>query len=104
MRLGVDPYPRQFERADTIDALVEAHSPKTGEQLDAEPVATRTAGRILAIRAFGKANFLVIPDGKAKIQVYVRQDPSGISRSTSCSTSGTSSASKGSCSARRPTS
>jgi lysyl-tRNA synthetase class 2 len=74
MRLGVDPYPRQFERTDTIDALVEAHSPKTGEQLDAEPVTTRTAGRILAIRAFGKANFLVISDGKAKIQVYVRQD------------------------------
>ena len=74
MRLGVDPYPRQFERTDTIDALVEAHSSKTGEQLDAEPVTTRTAGRILAIRAFGKANFLVISDGKAKIQVYVRQD------------------------------
>ena len=27
-----------------------------------------------AIRAFGKANFLVISDGRAKIQVYVRQD------------------------------
>jgi len=74
MRLGVDPYPRRFERTDTIDALVEAHSPKTGEQLDAEAITTRTAGRILAIRAFGKANFLVISDGKAKIQVYIRQD------------------------------
>jgi lysyl-tRNA synthetase class 2 len=34
----------------------------------------RTAGRILAIRSFGKANFLVLSDGKARLQVYIRQD------------------------------
>jgi lysyl-tRNA synthetase class 2 len=73
-RLGVDPYPRQFERSDTIEALVEAHSPKTGEQLQAEQPRTRTAGRILAIRSFGKANFLGLSDGRAKIQVYIRKD------------------------------
>src|SRR5207248_810107 len=30
--------------------------------------------RILAIRSFGKANFLVLSDGLAKVQVYIRQD------------------------------
>ena len=74
IRLGVDPYPRRFERTDTIDALVEAHSAKTGEALDAAAITTRTAGRILAIRAFGKANFVVISDGRSRIQVYLRQD------------------------------
>ena len=74
VRLGVDPYPRQFERSDTIDALVQAHGTTSGEALDAAPVTTRTAGRILAIRAFGKANFVVISDGHARIQVYIRQD------------------------------
>jgi lysyl-tRNA synthetase class 2 len=73
-RLGVDPYPRHFERTDGIDALVEAHSGKTGEALEAEQPRTRTAGRILAIRSFGKANFLVLSDGRAKIQVYIRKD------------------------------
>jgi lysyl-tRNA synthetase class 2 len=34
----------------------------------------RTAGRILAIRSFGKANFLVLSDGTARVQVYLRQD------------------------------
>ena len=29
---------------------------------------------MLAIRSFGKANFLVISDGAAKIQVYIRKD------------------------------
>src|SRR5687768_6654507 len=72
--LGVDPYPRQFERTDTINALVAAHGAKSGADLEGGNVVTRTAGRILAIRAFGKANFLVISDGQEKIQIYIRQD------------------------------
>src|SRR6187551_3265587 len=73
-QLGIDPYPRQFERTHTVEQLVEAHGAKTGEALEAEQPRTRTAGRILAIRSFGKANFLVISDGQAKIQVYIRKD------------------------------
>jgi lysyl-tRNA synthetase class 2 len=74
IRLGVDPYPHQFQRTDTISDLVAAHGSKSKEQLEAGGVETRTGGRILAIRSFGKANFLVISDGRDKIQVYVRQD------------------------------
>src|ERR671912_1707239 len=73
-RLGVDPYPRTFERTDSIDALVHAHGGKAGEELETAHIKTRTAGRILAIRAFGKANFLVLSDGRSKIQAYIRQD------------------------------
>ncbi len=74
MRLGVDPYPRAFERTDTIQALVSAHGARAGEELEQAAIHTRTAGRILAIRSFGKANFLVISDGHARIQAYIRQD------------------------------
>jgi lysyl-tRNA synthetase, class II len=73
-QLGLDPYPRQFERTHTVDELVEVHGAKAGEALEAEQPRARTAGRILAIRSFGKANFLVLSDGKAKIQVYIRKD------------------------------
>ena len=73
-QLGVDVYPHVFERTDTIAALVDAHGEKSGEALDGDRIQTRTAGRILAIRSFGKANFLVISDGRARIQVYVRKD------------------------------
>jgi lysyl-tRNA synthetase class 2 len=73
-RLGVTPYPHAFERTDTIAALVEAHGVKTGEELEATRVETTTSGRILAIRSFGKANFLVLSDGRSRIQVYVRKD------------------------------
>jgi lysyl-tRNA synthetase class 2 len=73
-KLGVDVYPRRFDAQDSIDALVAAHGGQTGEALEAAQVRTRTAGRILAIRSFGKANFLVLSDGKARLQVYIRAD------------------------------
>src|SRR5688500_16947055 len=73
-RLGVTPYPHVFERTDSIAALVDAHAPKTGDELEAARVETTTAGRILAIRSFGKASFLVLSDGRSRIQVYIRKD------------------------------
>src|SRR5687768_2141606 len=73
-RLGVTPYPHAFTRTDTIVELVQAHGQKTGEELDGSKIETTTAGRVLAIRSFGKANFLVISDGAQKIQVYIRKD------------------------------
>ncbi len=73
-RLGITPYPHAFDRTDTVQALVAAHGLKDHDTLEAERVQTRTAGRILAIRSFGKANFLVISDGAARIQVYLRKD------------------------------
>jgi lysyl-tRNA synthetase class 2 len=73
-KLGVDLYPREFARTDTVRRLVEAHGAKSRDELEATRIETRTSGRILAIRSFGKANFLVLSDGRARIQVYVRQD------------------------------
>ena len=73
-KLGVEAYPRHFDPAATIAAIVGEHGAKSGEELEGAQLTTRVAGRILAIRSFGKANFLVLSDGKAKVQVYVRQD------------------------------
>jgi lysyl-tRNA synthetase class 2 len=73
-KLGVEQYPHRFERTDTVSALAEAHSATAGEALEAAKIQTRTAGRVLAIRSFGKANFLAISDGKSQIQIYVRKD------------------------------
>jgi lysyl-tRNA synthetase class 2 len=72
--LGVEIYPRSFERRHTISALVDAYGQRTHDELEAEHVTTISSGRILTIRSFGKANFLVLSDGHARIQAYVRQD------------------------------
>jgi lysyl-tRNA synthetase class 2 len=73
-RLGVDTYPRRFERRDTATELVAAHGEAGHEALESARPETITSGRVLGIRSFGKANFLVISDGVSRIQVYVRQD------------------------------
>ena len=72
--LGVDVYPHRFDAAATIGAVVAAHDADPADALEATHVHTRVAGRILGIRKFGKANFLVLSDGAARLQVYVRQD------------------------------
>src|SRR4051812_35613121 len=73
-QLGIEIYPRRFERRHTISALVDAYGERSHDELEAERIETVTSGRILAIRAFGKANFLVLSDGRARVQVYIRQD------------------------------
>jgi len=72
--LGVDVYPRRFDAGSTISQVVATHGEATGAELDTQGVQVRVAGRILGLRTFGKANFLVLSDGKARVQAYVRQD------------------------------
>jgi lysyl-tRNA synthetase class 2 len=72
--LGVDPYPRRFEHGVPIGAIVAEHGARTAEELESPRITVRAAGRILAIRGFGKAGFLQLSDGMARVQVYVRQD------------------------------
>jgi lysyl-tRNA synthetase, class II len=73
-RLGVDVYPHVYERTHSVAGLVGTFGGRTHDELEAEHVHTTTAGRILGIRSFGKANFLVISDGQHTIQIYVRKD------------------------------
>jgi lysyl-tRNA synthetase class 2 len=73
-RLGVEIYPHAFERTHTISGLVTRYGQARREELEAERIDTISSGRILAIRSFGKANFLVLSDGLVRIQAYIRQD------------------------------
>src|SRR5262245_36712988 len=73
-QVGVDPYPQRMDGAAPITRLVAEYGSKTAQELEAPRITTRVAGRILAIRAFGKAGFLQLSDGRSRVQVYVRQD------------------------------
>jgi len=72
--LGVNSYPHRFDRTATITDLVRAHGDTAGPELEANRIDTTTSGRILGIRNFGKANFLVLSDGQSRIQVYIKKD------------------------------
>jgi lysyl-tRNA synthetase class 2 len=74
VKLGVDVYSRRFDRTHTISQLVANYGEHTHDELEAAKIQATTSGRILGIRSFGKASFLVLSDGLKTIQAYVRQD------------------------------
>jgi len=69
--LGVDPFPRKFERTHQSADLVADFERFEGHEV-------RVAGRIVgAIRHMGKAGFANILDGGGRIQIHFRRDSLG---------------------------
>jgi lysyl-tRNA synthetase class 2 len=75
--LGQPAYPTHFDFTHTIPAILAAYSEKTAEQLDAERVSVRIAGRIMAIRLMGKAGFAHLQQDGQRLQIYVKKDAVG---------------------------
>ena len=74
LRLGFSAYPNKFDTTHSVTQLVDAHASTAAADLEAARVQTTTAGRIISVRSFGKASFVVLSDGRSRIQIYVRQD------------------------------
>jgi lysyl-tRNA synthetase class 2 len=72
--LGFDAYPTTADVDTTIAEVVAAFGEKSGEELESAKANVKIAGRIMGIRAFGKAAFLVLSEKTARIQVYSRMD------------------------------
>jgi lysyl-tRNA synthetase class 2 len=73
-RLGVSAYPHKFPRTVSVSDIVAAHGSRAADELEHERIEVTTSGRVTAVRSFGKANFVVISDGRARVQIYVRKD------------------------------
>ena len=71
---GVAPYGSRFEVKDRAGQLLQLHGEKTKETLEQEKVSCTVAGRVVALRRFGKAGFAVLQDGSDRLQVYLKKD------------------------------
>ncbi|TKB93374.1 MAG: lysine--tRNA ligase [Nitrospira sp.] len=71
---GVAPYGSRFEVKDRAGQLLTLHGEKTKETLEQEKVSCTLAGRVVALRRFGKAGFAVLQDGSDRLQVYLKKD------------------------------
>lgn len=71
---GVDPWGRAFEAADHAADLLDKYDTTSKEDLEASPVQCSLAGRLVAIRKFGKASFAHLQDSSGKIQCYFKKD------------------------------
>jgi lysyl-tRNA synthetase, class II len=72
--VGVAPYGSRFEVKDRAEQLLRLHGEKTKETLEQEKVSCTIAGRVVALRRFGKAGFAVLQDGSDRLQVYLKKD------------------------------
>lgn len=64
-------YPNGIKPSDTAGAIHSAHLSKTKEELEASAVSGSVAGRVMAIRDFGKAAFLRIQDRTGILQIFI---------------------------------
>ena len=76
-KLGQAAYPNQFPASHTIPAVREKWDASTSEELEANRVTVAVAGRIMAIRAQGKAGFATLQQQGQRLQIYVRLDAVG---------------------------
>ncbi|MFH1830162.1 MAG: lysine--tRNA ligase [Pseudomonadota bacterium] len=70
---GKTPYPNGIVPANTTAEICEKYESTDGEELENLNHRFSIAGRIMAIRAFGKAAFLQVKDQKGRLQVFVQK-------------------------------
>ncbi len=75
--LGVDPYGNGFRPTHLAADISAANADKSVEQLEEAAQHYTVAGRVMAIRSFGKAAFLKLRDRSGEIQIHVKQDALG---------------------------
>ena len=75
--LGYAPYPHRFDYTHTVRQAAEQFAKRTAEELAAAPPCVRVAGRIVALRPFGKAAFAHLLGDGGRLQIYVRLDVVG---------------------------
>ena len=71
---GVRPYPNEQRVGWTTASAKEAVEGKGHDELAASPVYVDIAGRVMAIRKFGKASFAVLSDRLGRLQAYLKKD------------------------------
>ncbi|MCI0604120.1 lysine--tRNA ligase [bacterium] len=75
--LGIDVYPRRFDFTHSITDIVSELKDVPAEELENKHRHEAVAGRIVALRGFGKACFLSLQQDGACLQVYLRKDVLG---------------------------
>jgi lysyl-tRNA synthetase class 2 len=75
--LGWRPYGQRFEFTHTIPQIRDGWGQASGEELEANRVQVRVAGRVMTVRRMGKAGFFHMQQLGERLQVYVRKDAVG---------------------------
>ena len=72
--INIDPYDGRFNPESSADEIHKKYMDSNKDFLETHNVSTSAAGRIIAMRDFGKASFAHIQDATGRIQIYLRKD------------------------------
>jgi lysyl-tRNA synthetase, class II len=75
--MGVELFPNDFRAEYTSADIIARYGDRSAEALAGLEETVSCAGRIMAIRHFGRAAFVHLQDRKGRIQVYLRRDVLG---------------------------
>jgi lysyl-tRNA synthetase, class II len=75
--LGVNPFGNGWSPKHATDELLLRYGDAPAEEIAKDPGAWSLAGRVLAVRSFGKAAFLRIRDRAGELQIWVKKDRVG---------------------------
>ncbi|PKM37821.1 MAG: lysine--tRNA ligase [Gammaproteobacteria bacterium HGW-Gammaproteobacteria-10] len=67
-------FPTDFRRNVVVGELLAEYGEKSKEDLEAEPIRVKVAGRMMTRRIMGKASFCHIQDMSGQMQLYVARD------------------------------
>jgi len=74
---GIEPYGGPFDVRDRAKDIVQRYGHLSREELESKNSECAIAGRIIALRDFGRAAFAHLQDATGKIQAYLRKDTLG---------------------------
>jgi lysyl-tRNA synthetase class 2 len=74
---GIDLYPNDARVGDTTASVNERFGPMTPEELEKIAERFTLAGRLMAVRDFGKGAFISIQDRKGRLQAFLRKNQLG---------------------------
>jgi lysyl-tRNA synthetase, class II len=76
-QMGTRPYAGRYEVSASAQGLIDTYGGAIREDLEREKVNVSLAGRIVALRSFGKACFCHLQDGSGRIQLYFQKNTLG---------------------------
>ncbi len=78
--MGIRPYAGRFDVSVSAQGLIDTYGQTSKEDLEKTRVELAIAGRIVAMRSFGKAGFGHLQDGSGRIQFYFQKNTLGDDR------------------------
>ena len=75
--LGIDPYSNKFMKTDMVEDILKKYSQESPKSFELDNINYKIAGRVTAIRSFGKSAFVKIIDNMKRIQIFISNDSVG---------------------------